>query len=79
MAFPIVDAHQHFWDLDKNYHPWLADAPPASFRYGDTAPLRRNYLPENYFADSAAPSRRRDRAHGSRMGPARSGRRNTLA
>ena len=54
MAFPIVDAHQHFWDLGKNYHPWLSDAPPANFRYGDIAPLRRNYLPENYFADSAA-------------------------
>jgi predicted TIM-barrel fold metal-dependent hydrolase len=51
--FPIVDAHQHFWDLARNYHPWLADAPPANFRYGDVTPLRRNYLPKDYFADSA--------------------------
>jgi predicted TIM-barrel fold metal-dependent hydrolase len=52
-TLPIVDAHQHFWDLQKNYHPWLADEPPANFRYGDVAPLRRNYLPKDYFADSA--------------------------
>ena len=53
-ALPIVDAHQHFWDLERNYHPWLSDAPPANFRYGDTAPLRRNYLPQDYLADCAA-------------------------
>ncbi len=52
-SFPIVDAHQHFWNLEKNYHPWLADEPPTHFRYGDVAPLRRNYLPKDYFADSA--------------------------
>jgi predicted TIM-barrel fold metal-dependent hydrolase len=51
--FPIVDAHQHFWDLERNHHPWLAGAPPANFRYGDVAPLRRNYLPRDYFADTA--------------------------
>jgi predicted TIM-barrel fold metal-dependent hydrolase len=51
--FPIVDAHQHFWDLARNYHPWLADEPPVNFRYGDVAPLRRSYLPKDYFADSA--------------------------
>ena len=22
---PIVDAHQHFWDLERNYLPWLCD------------------------------------------------------
>jgi predicted TIM-barrel fold metal-dependent hydrolase len=53
-AFPIVDAHQHFWDLQRNHYPWLSDAPPANFRYGDTAPLRRNYLPQDYRADCAA-------------------------
>jgi predicted TIM-barrel fold metal-dependent hydrolase len=51
--FPIIDAHQHFWNLAQNYYPWLADAPPANFRYGDVAPLRRNYLPKDYFADTA--------------------------
>jgi len=50
---PIVDAHQHFWDLDRNYHPWLCDAEPIPFRYGDYSPLRRNYLPPDYRADTA--------------------------
>jgi predicted TIM-barrel fold metal-dependent hydrolase len=29
---PIVDAHQHFWDLGRNYLPWLCDEPPVPFR-----------------------------------------------
>lgn len=49
----IIDAHQHFWDLTRNRYPWLSDEPPANFRYGDTTPLRRNYLPEDYFRDAA--------------------------
>ncbi len=53
MAIPIVDAHQHFWDLDKNYYPWLCDPVPIPFRYGDYSTLRRNYLPPDYRRDSA--------------------------
>ena len=52
-AFPIVDAHQHFWDPRINYHPWLCDQPPIPFRYGDYSALRRPYLPTDYFADTA--------------------------
>lgn len=52
-AFPIVDAHQHFWDPRINYHPWLCDQPPIPFRYGDYSALRRPYLPADYFADAA--------------------------
>ncbi len=48
---PIVDAHQHFWDLERNYYPWLCDAEPIPFRYGDYAALKRNYLPADYRAD----------------------------
>jgi len=51
-AFPIVDAHQHFWDPRANYHPWLCDQPPVPFRYGDYAALRKPYLPADYFADA---------------------------
>ena len=51
--FPIVDAHQHFWDPRINYHPWLCDQPPVPFRYGDYSALRRPYLPADYFADAA--------------------------
>ena len=50
--FPIVDAHQHFWDPRANYHPWLCDQPPIAFRYGDYSALRRPYLPADYFADT---------------------------
>ena len=53
-ARPIIDPHQHFWDLERNYYPWLSDRPPADFRYGDTTPLRRNYLPRHYLSDAAA-------------------------
>ena len=49
---PIVDAHQHFWDLSLGKHPWLRGEPPPPFRYGDTRPLRRTYLPADYRADS---------------------------
>jgi predicted TIM-barrel fold metal-dependent hydrolase len=52
-AFPIVDAHQHFWDIQANYHPWLRDQPPIAFRYGDYSALRRRYLPDDYFVDVA--------------------------
>jgi predicted TIM-barrel fold metal-dependent hydrolase len=49
--FPIADAHQHFWDIGTNYHPWLCDEPPIPFRYGDYRAIRRRYLPDDYFAD----------------------------
>ena len=48
----IVDAHQHFWDPATNYHPWLCDEPPISFRYGDYRSIRRRYLPPDYLADA---------------------------
>jgi len=51
--FPIVDAHQHFWDIEANYYPWLRDEPPIPFRYGDYRAIRRRYLPDDYFADVA--------------------------
>ena len=47
----IIDAHQHFWDLDANYLPWLTDR-PVSFRYGNYDALKRNYLPADYRIDA---------------------------
>jgi predicted TIM-barrel fold metal-dependent hydrolase len=47
----IVDAHQHFWDPERNYYPWLADKPVA-FRYGDHSAIKRRYLPEDYLRDA---------------------------
>lgn len=53
-GFEIVDAHQHFWDLDGPLHyPWLEDAPLATFRYGDYAAIRRSYLPHDFRRDTA--------------------------
>jgi predicted TIM-barrel fold metal-dependent hydrolase len=50
--FPIVDPHQHFWDLGRNYYPWLCDPKPIPFRYGDYTALKRNYLPPDYQRDA---------------------------
>lgn len=49
----IVDAHHHFWDLQRNHHPWLCDDVPIAFRYGDYQALKRNYLERDYRADAA--------------------------
>ena len=54
LPFPIVDAHQHFWDPERNYYPWLNDEPPIPFRYGDYRAIRRRYLPPDYRADARA-------------------------
>ena len=50
--FPIVDAHQHFWDLGRNRYPWLQDEPMIPFRYGNYSAIRKNYLPADYRRDS---------------------------
>lgn len=50
---PIIDAHHHFWDLDKNYYPWLADETDANFFLGDYSPLKQNFLPTDYRAQMA--------------------------
>jgi predicted TIM-barrel fold metal-dependent hydrolase len=49
--FPIVDAHHHFWDLKRNYYPWLCDREPIPFRYADYSALRKSYLPADYLRD----------------------------
>jgi predicted TIM-barrel fold metal-dependent hydrolase len=51
---PIIDAHQHFWNLDANYYPWLQDPEPIAFRYGDYSALKRNYLPADLRRDTAS-------------------------
>ena len=49
---PIIDAHHHFWDLDKNYYPFLSDHYEENFFLGDYSDLKKNYLPENYEKDT---------------------------
>jgi predicted TIM-barrel fold metal-dependent hydrolase len=41
---PIVNAHQHFWDFDRNYHSWLCATELIPIRYVGYRALRRNYL-----------------------------------
>lgn len=50
---PKVDAHHHIWDLDRNRYPWLQEGEPRQRVYGDSTPLRRNYLLKDYLADTA--------------------------
>lgn len=50
---PIADAHQHFWDLERNHYPWLSGPDPIVFRYGDYSDLRKSYLPPDYRRDAA--------------------------
>lgn len=49
----VIDAHQHFWDIDQNYIPWLSDHELIEFRYGDYCAIRRNYLPADFRRDVA--------------------------
>ena len=52
MTLEIVDAHHHFWNLDKNYYPWLVDREEKHFFLGDYSSLKRNYLPDEYKQDA---------------------------
>ena len=53
-SIPIIDPHQHFWDLTLEKHPWLCADHNIPFRYGDYTKLRgRNYLPDDYLKDTA--------------------------
>ncbi|MDB5980444.1 MAG: thioesterase [Pseudomonas sp.] len=45
---PIVDAHQHYFDIEAHYYPWLNDRPLRPFRYGDYSSICRNFLPGDY-------------------------------
>ena len=52
-AVTLVDAHHHLWDLGMGKHPWLCGAEEKEFFMGDYAPLKRNYLPQDYRRDAA--------------------------
>lgn len=49
----VVDAHHHLWDLDTGSYSWLQQPPFSDRGWGDWSSLRRNYLAEDYQADSA--------------------------
>ena len=46
---PVIDPHHHLWDLGLGRHSWLD--PPAT-GVDANAPLRRNYLIDDYLADA---------------------------
>ncbi|WP_250469284.1 amidohydrolase family protein [Caballeronia sp. GAFFF2] len=50
---PIIDAHQHFWDLEANRYPWLMPGVLIEHRYGDYTPIKETYLPSDYLRDAA--------------------------
>ena len=52
-AVTLVDAHHHFWDLKRNYYPWLHDRPEVHFFLGDYDALKRDYMPDDYRRDAA--------------------------
>lgn len=49
----LVDAHQHFQDIEHHYYPWLCDKDGRTRLEGDIEPIRRNYLPADYAQDIA--------------------------
>ena len=51
----IIDAHHHLWRLSSGplYYPWLQDRAPHEFFLGDYGALKRDYLPPDYWKDSA--------------------------
>ena len=52
-AGPMIDAHHHLWDLGLGKHPWLAASRSDEMVFGDTTPLVRNYLPDDFRGDAA--------------------------
>lgn len=48
----IIDAHHHLWDLNNDL-PWLKGE-RIPFRYGDYSAICRDYLTQDYKADTAA-------------------------
>ncbi|SDV47052.1 amidohydrolase family protein [Chitinasiproducens palmae] len=49
---PIIDAHQHFWEPDKNDYPWLAPGTLIPFRYGNYEAIKGAYLPADLLRDA---------------------------
>jgi predicted TIM-barrel fold metal-dependent hydrolase len=51
---PVADAHHHLWDLKALRYPWLQGPPGAEGFSGDTSPIRRDYLIDDFLADSSS-------------------------
>jgi predicted TIM-barrel fold metal-dependent hydrolase len=49
---PTIDPHHHLWDLRRNRYPWLQDRALAPRLEGDIRPIAKDYLLEDYAADT---------------------------
>ncbi len=49
----FLDSHHHLWDLQGLSHPWLQEA-PVQMHFGDYKTIRKDYLPTDFAADTAA-------------------------
>ncbi len=47
----FVDAHHHLWELEAVHYPWLMAKGERRF-FGDPTPIQKNYLPEDFLAES---------------------------
>lgn len=52
-AIPFVDAHVHFWQLNRLRYPWLTPPFDDNGPNGSVAPIAHDYLPDDYRADAA--------------------------
>jgi len=52
-AGPVIDAHHHVWDLERNNYPWLRPDVMVAHRYGDYSAIKHTYLPADYLRDIA--------------------------
>jgi predicted TIM-barrel fold metal-dependent hydrolase len=50
---PFVDAHVHFWDLDRLRYPWLTPPFAQDGPNGSVAPIAHTYLLDDYLAEAA--------------------------
>jgi predicted TIM-barrel fold metal-dependent hydrolase len=50
---PVIDPHHHLWDLRHNRYPWLQTRPLKPRLEGDIRPIAKDYLLENYLADTS--------------------------
>ena len=50
---PIIDAHHHFWEPERNKQPWLLPNAHIPFRYGNYDAIKKTYLPPDLLADAA--------------------------
>jgi predicted TIM-barrel fold metal-dependent hydrolase len=51
-AQQVIDPHHHLWDLGHNTYPWLQKRPLTPRLEGDIGPIAKDYLLEDYLADT---------------------------